>query len=155
MDLYTRLKPPSTSPLAAYPHTLHILFLRHRQVAPADFAQNMDLVTERTASKPGTLSTLFGPVAPVISQSLGAATAADQVAIEKAAKWYRGAACTYYIRTQQRTFVISLLIPLNSLIFIFPHPRNEKNCPNCFYTSRFAAINKYFWNYFCILSVVY
>ena len=64
-------------------------------MAPADFAQNMDLVTERSTPKTtvGSLTSLFGPVvAPCISQSLGAATAADQAAIEKAAKWYRGAA---------------------------------------------------------------
>ena len=70
-------------------------------MAPADFAQNMDLVTERSAPKTtvGSLTSLFGPVvAPCISQSLGAATAADQAAIEKAAKWYRGAAGTCSVR---------------------------------------------------------
>lgn len=75
-------------------HSRHHAIFTH-QVAPSDFAQNMDLVTERSNPKPTgtTLSSLFGPVvAPCISQSLGAATAADQAAIEKAAKWYRGAA---------------------------------------------------------------
>ena len=97
LDLLRLFGCDNSSGMASYPSQLtpqpaQVFSGPIHQVAPADFAQNMDLVTERAASKPGTLSTLFGPVASAVSQSLGAATAADQVAIEKAAKWYRGAA---------------------------------------------------------------
>ena len=78
------------------------------QVAPADFAMNMDLVTERSSSAkpPGTtsaaapiLNTLLGQAAPMQTTGSGGysgggngASASDQAAIEKAAKWYRNAA---------------------------------------------------------------